>query len=368
MSALSGVSSMNGTLESRGDPIMDLFLEDHVMKKATLTRAVLLVSLVLVASAAAQQTARSSRFGRGGPYGDWQVKVQFGEREMDAILSFSRNSEGNLTAQWISFWGATELKDVAFEEGKLSFVLVVRFGDNDFTSNFTGAIEDGQLTGVLSSDRGESKVKGVRSPRIARAVGNWQMKFKVGEREITTTLVVRNDKEGNLTGEWESPWGEHVITDIAYERGNLAYKRTSKFQDREFASTFEGAIEGDTLSGTIKSEMGEITVQGARIGADLIGTWNLDVDSERGMRRQRLRVNADMTGLYGTVPIKKVNLEEGSVDFMMVMEYGDQSFEMTFRGKLEDAKLTGEMTTSRGTRKITGTKVIRPTRGRPRTR
>jgi hypothetical protein len=71
-----------------------------------------------------------------------------------------------------------------------------------------------------------------------------------------------------------------------------------------------------------------------------------------------------MTGLYGTLPIKKVNLEDGRVDFMMVMEFGGQTYEMQFDGKIEESKLTGEMTTSRGTRKITGTKVVRPSRRR----
>ncbi len=333
------------------------------MRKATFTRAVLFLCTVLVASAAAQPAGQSGRPARRGLYGDWQLKVQFGERQMDAILSFSRDNEGNLTAQWISFWGMTDLKDVKFEEGKLSFVQVVRFGDNDMTSNFTGTIEEGKLTGILSSDRGESKVEGQRGPRTSRVVGNWEMSFKVGDRDVTTTLVIKADKEGELTGEWQSQWGEHEVTDVAYERGTLTFKRKSKFQDREWESTFEGTVRDDTLSGTIKSEMGEITAEGKRVGAALIGTWNLEATSERGTRRQRLTVNGDMTGLYGTLPIKKVNLQGNQVDFQMVMEFGDQTFEMNFKGKLEDSKLIGEMTTSRGTSKIVGTKVVRPSRG-----
>ncbi len=281
---------------------------------------------------------------------------------MNAILSFSRDDEGSLTAQWISPWGMTDLKDVKFDEGKLTFVQVVRFRDDEFTSNFTGAIEEGKLTGILSSDRGESKVEGQRSPRIPRAVGSWTMKFTVGDREVTATLVIKADKEGELTGEWQSQWGEHEVTDVAYERGNLTFRRKSKFQDREWESTFEGTVRGDTLSGTIKSEMGDIAAEGERVGAALIGTWNLEVTSERGTRKQRLTVNGDMSGLYGTVPIKKVNLQDGQVDFLMVTEFGDQTFEMNFKGKLEDSKLTGEMTTPRGTSKVTGTKVIRPSR------
>jgi hypothetical protein len=72
-----------------------------------------------------------------------------------------------------------------------------------------------------------------------------------------------------------------------------------------------------------------------------------------------------MSGFYGAIPIKKVNFEEGRVDFLLVLQFGDQAYEMTFDGKLEDSKLTGEMTSSRGAQKIKGTKIIRPTRRRP---
>jgi len=334
------------------------------MKTTLSLGAALLLSVAVVIPAAAQQSAESQRRAQWRLYGDWDVKFEFGERQMNAIIALSRDAEGNWAAQWISFWGVIDLKDVKLEENKLGFVQVVRFGDNEFTSNFTGTIEDEKLTGVLSSDRGDSKVEGQRSRRIPRAVGDWEVNFKVGERDVTTTLVVRADKENNLTGEWQSEWGEHQISEIAYERGNLTFKRKSKFQEREFESTFEGTVRGDALSGTMKSEMGDIAVTGERIGAPLIGTWNLEIAGERGTRKQRLRVNGDMTGLYGTLPIKKVNLKDGRVDFTLVTEFGDQTYEMQFDGKIQESKLTGEMTTSRGTRKITGTKVVRPSRRR----
>jgi hypothetical protein len=188
------------------------------------------------------------------------------------------------------------------------------------------------------------------------------MKFKVRDRDVTATLVVTPSEDGQLGAEWQSQWGEHEIADVAYERGNLTFKRKSKFQDRQWESTFEGTVRGDALSGVMKSEMGEIPVEAQRINAALIGTWNLDVSADWGQVKQRLVVNPDLSGLYGTIPVEKINLEDGRVDFLMVVQWGDQSFEMKFEGKLEDSKLTGEMTTSRGTQKITGTKLIRRSR------
>jgi hypothetical protein len=71
-----------------------------------------------------------------------------------------------------------------------------------------------------------------------------------------------------------------------------------------------------------------------------------------------------MSGMYGAIPIEKVNLEGEKVSFKTVLEFGERKFEMSFEGKLEEAKLTGELTTSRGTREVTGTKIIRSFRGR----
>ncbi|MBN2130664.1 MAG: hypothetical protein JW741_14270 [Sedimentisphaerales bacterium] len=331
--------------------------------KATLPiKAALLFSMAVATCAAAQQPARSGGPARWRLYGDWSVKVEFGERQMNAIVSFSRGEEGNLAAQWISPFGVIDLKEVTLDENELSFVQVVRFGENEFTSHFKGTIEDGKLTGTLSSDRGESKVEGQRSPRIPRAVGSWEMKFKVGDRDVTTTFVVKPSQDDELTAEWQSQWGEHEVADVAYERGNLTFKRKSKFQDRQWESTFEGEIRGDALSGVMKSEMGEIPVEGQRINAALIGTWNLDVSADWGQIKQRLVVYPNLTALYGTIPVKKVNFQDDRVDFPMVVEWDDQSFEMKFEGKLENSKLTGEITTSRGNQKITGTKVVRPSR------
>ena len=336
------------------------------MKRQTFFKAVLYCSLMVLIMLSVQVRAQSSRSRGRGLYGDWLVKVDYDGRQFESILSFSRDTEGNQTGNWISFLGLSELKDIKYEEGQLSFAWSLRNRDGETsTSNFKGKIEEGKLSGTLSSDRGEFKLQGGRSPRVSRAVGSWAMKYNIGDREITSTLVIKADKEGNLTGQWEGRRSKSEITDLQYERGNLTFKRKSTYQDRQRESAFEGTIRVDTLSGVMKSERGEIKVEGKLIGGSLIGTWNLEVTSEQwGTRKQRLRVNPDMSGLYGAIPVKKVNLEGNQVSFKIVLEFGDQRFEMDFEGKLDDSKLTGELTSERGSQKVKGTKVIRTFRRR----
>ncbi|MHC4072185.1 MAG: hypothetical protein ACYTGS_09165 [Planctomycetota bacterium] len=334
------------------------------MKHRAFSRIVLCCLLTGFVMLSAQASAQSRR---GGLYGDWQIKYQAGERQRDAIISFSRDSEGNRTGQWITFMSLSELKDFKYEDGKLSFTRASRNRDGQPTSSkFTGTIQDGKLAGTMSSDRGEYKVEGKPSPRIPRAVGTWQMTLKREDREFNSTMAVKADKEGKLSAIWQSERGTLEIPDVQYERGNLSFKMERKTEERQWQASFDGTIERetDTLTGTLKSSRGEIGAVGKRAGTALIGTWILESTSERGTRKQRLRVNTDMSALYGTIPVKNVALEGDKVTFKIVLEFGDQKFEMEFAGKLEDSKLAGEMTSERGSWKIAGTKVVRTFRRR----
>ena len=326
------------------------------MKRQTFFKAVVCCSLMALIMLSAQVVAQSSTSRRGGLYGDWQIKMKFGEREVESILSFSRNQEGQYVGQWISSFGMNELKDVKFENNKLSFTQVMRFRDQETTSKFTGSIEQGELSGLLVSDRGETEIQGKRTPRTPRGVGSWEMKIKAGEREYTGTLTIVADKEGNLSGMWKSSRGESKVSDVKYEDRKLTFKRVIQREDSQMEMAFEGTVGYNSLEGVFKSDRGEAAVEGTRVGASLIGTWNLDIESERGARKQRLRVNPDMSALYGSTMIKKNNLDGDKVSFEYVLQFGDQKYETSFEGKIAESKLIGELKTSRGTSKVTGTR------------
>ena len=295
-------------------------------------------------------------------FGDWRIKMQFGEREFESILAFSRNQERQYTGQWISFFGITELDDVKFEDGKLSFTQVTRFGGDERTSKFTGTVERGELSGLLVSDDRDTEIKGKRAPRTPRGVGSWDMTITAGEREFTGILAISADEEGNLSGMWKSQRGDGKLLDVKYQDRKLTYTRVIEREGNRMELAFEGTLGFTSLEGAYKGDGIEAAVTGTRIGAAIMGTWNLDLDTERGPRKQRLRVNPDMSALYGSTVIEKIDLDGDKVSFKYVVTFNDQDYETSFAGKIADSKLTGEVTTSRGTSKVTGTR--RAFRGR----
>lgn len=330
------------------------------MTKITFGRAAWISTLAAVGLLVQTASAQPARFG-GGLFGDWLVKADFNGRPMESILAFSRNADGWTGRQFFSFFGVSELKDITFENGDLGFTWTRPNRDGGTTSSkFTGKIADGKLTGTLVSDMGELKYEGERAPRMPRAVGQWAMTTTMGEREFTSTLTITADSERNLSAKWVSQRGESAVTDLTLEGRDLSFQRTISFQDREFSMAFTGTLEGNTLTGTMKSDRGEAAVKGERIGGAVIGTWNLEVESENfGARPQRLRVNSDLSGYYGAMALEKIEVSDNRVRFKRTLQFGDNEFEMSFAGTIDGDKLTGEMTTSRDTRKITGTKVAR---------
>jgi hypothetical protein len=155
---------------------------------------------------------------------------------------------------------------------------------------------------------------------------------------------------------WKSERGESEVTDVKYENRTLTFKRVIPRDNNPMEMNFEGSLRFNSLEGVFKSERGEATVEGTLVGAALVGTWNLDIESERGPRKQRLRVNPDMSALFGSTLIKKVNFEGDKVSFKYTLQFGDQEFETSFEGKIAESKLSGELKTSRGTSKVTGTR------------
>jgi len=324
-----------------------------MMKQVSIFKTVVFLGLITLLVPLAQGSAGPAK---RGITGNWQVKADFKGREMVSILSFSKDKDDKLTGEWISFWGLTELKDIEFEGNKLSFVQVYQIDERESRVKFVGAIKRGKLSGVMSGDKEESKVEGERIPMIPRAVGNWAMNVKVGEREFTGTLAVRSGGDGKLTADWQSQWGEHEISDVEFKNNKLTFTRKSRVQEQQWESTFEGTVKGNALTGTFKNERGDVAAEGKRIDAVIVGKWDLETKSESDSHKQRLQVNPDLSGYYGPIAIKKIDFKDDQIAFNTVMTSGERKYEISFKGKLNRNKLTGEVTTSRGTREVTGQK------------
>ncbi|MHC4700726.1 MAG: hypothetical protein ACYTFQ_09135, partial [Planctomycetota bacterium] len=211
------------------------------MKQSARRRTVLFTGLAVLPMLLTQVSAGQAK---RGITGDWQLKVDYNGRQMSSILSLSEDDDGKLKGELINPWRLSELRDVTREGKQLSFVQIYQSRDGEITTNFTGSIQRGKLSGTFSSDRGDFQAEGARLRRPPAVTGQWQTKFTINDRQVTVDLVVRADQQRKLTADWNSQWGQHEITNINFKAGKLTFDRKSKFQDRQFDSSFEGKIKG----------------------------------------------------------------------------------------------------------------------------
>ncbi len=286
--------------------------------------------------------------------GQWEMKMEFGGRESFATMTILKKADGSLTGKW----GSGELTDVKFEDGKLTFARIITFGDSEVILEYVGTLREGKITGQMSSDRGEFAVNGSRKKPRCPALGQWDMKYSVGDREMTGKVTISQEPDGKLAGKWDAARGEHVISNVKFQDGKLSFTRNSKYENFEFETNFEGTVKGHDLAGVFKSDRGEIQAAGERIGAPLIGKWDLTTTSERGTRTRMLTIFSDMTGRYesfgGEIPIKDLKLEGDQVTFIIEMGFGDRTFKMDFKGKLDGKSLTGQLVSERGATEVAG--------------
>ncbi len=289
--------------------------------------------------------------------GDWDMTMDFNGNKAFSTLMITKNPDGTLGGRW----GASDLSNVKLEGDKLTLARTVRFGDNESTMNYVGTVKDGKLTGQWSSDRGEFETNGVKRKPMSPAAGVWELKYTIGDRDVTAKMIVSQKPDGALDIKYTSQLGESMVSNAKLQDGKLTFDRAAKFNDQEFKMTFAGTVQGDKLTGDFKSDMGEVAIAGARSGGALIGKWILTSVSERGTRNLLMTVNPDLTGRYefffSEIPMKDLKLEGNQVTFTVESSFGDQTFKSDFKGALQDETLKGQMTSERGTSEITGKKL-----------
>lgn len=305
--------------------------------------AVLSVLMVVAHSCPAPAAAAE---GAQAVLGEWQL--EFEGFASFARVKFTQGPDGALTGKWEE----DPLTEVSYQDGTLRFVRTLRWQDQEFSSTFTGSIQEGKLSGALSSDRGDMQLSGERVKPKPVVLGRWNMTMTFGDRQVESVLAISQSPDGSLAGQWTGRRGEQALSQVKADGAKLTFVRTSTFNDQQFTSTFEGTVAGDTLTGQFTSERGEMAASGQRLGKELIGAWEFTTTSERGTQTSRLFIDPDLTGSYrmffGRVPIQDLTLEANQVSFVVKMGPPDQQFSLDFSGMLDGKSLEGEFTTSRG--------------------
>jgi hypothetical protein len=85
--------------------------------------------------------------------GSWEMSFETGRGSFTQTFAFAME-EGELTGTVESQMGTTELTNVSFEDGTLTFDVTRNFGGNSFTQSYTATVDGDEMTGTIEGGRG----------------------------------------------------------------------------------------------------------------------------------------------------------------------------------------------------------------------
>jgi hypothetical protein len=203
------------------------------------------------------------------------------------------------------------------------------------------------------------------SPQVA---GEWEFKSMWQGMKSTATMTIKKSAEGKYEGTWSTQWGESALSDITFENGKMKFVQTSNFGGQEMKTTYEGAVDGNQITGKAQSQWGDFTFDG-KLGCeakgDITGEWqiNITVPAREIVEKLTITKNADGTlagkweAQRGENIISDVKLEGGKLTFTRTSKFGDREFTMTFEGTVEGDNIKGMFKSERGEREANATRI-----------
>ncbi len=103
-------------------------------------------------------------------------------------------------------------------------------------------------------------------------------------------------------------------------------------------------VEGELERGTVKKE-GEETDTSEAPTVDMTGTWEMDLGGELTATMKLTQKEGSLTGTlvsdFGTAQVKNGTVSGNNVSFVIVMEFGGESFEIEMEGTVEGDTASG---------------------------
>ncbi|MBI1784658.1 hypothetical protein HYR69_05890, partial [Candidatus Sumerlaeota bacterium] len=335
------------------------------------TRAVLLLAAALLLGAGSAWAGGASAI-----LGDWAMKMDYQGNLIDAKLNFTEK-DGKLAGKWSSQRGDNELTNIKFEGNKVTFTRTIKLQDQTFDLEYEGVIEGDKITGKYTTPMGDMTANGVRQsgapaaePAAAPAgdakaglAGVWDLTVDSQLGSNKRKLTINPDN----TGTYEADYGKFDIKNLKTDGNKVCYDLTVKLNDQSLDFKFEGTVDGKTLKGVMKSDMGDATVAGTKAGeaagaapaapaaeilsgpVNLEGNWKMTIQTPDGAVNEGLltvvskggNTSATLTTDLGDVKIKKVDLDGNKLAFGAEVDFCCVMVPVSFKGSTGADKLKG---------------------------
>lgn len=210
--------------------------------------------------------------------GEWDMSYDFQGTDVPGTMAITKGDDNRFKGVWTDDNGPRDLRDVKFDGSTLTFLRDVLYQGQDYELPFKGTIEGDAITGTFESGVGPFEVEGSRkAPAAAEAapassvgshplVGTWEANAVSDLGEFSAVIGVRLQ----LVGTYEFEGGTTELENIKLDGDKVTFNMTIDLQGAELAVSFEGKLDGSTITGEFISDLGNAQVTAKRAGGGSI--------------------------------------------------------------------------------------------------
>jgi hypothetical protein len=225
------------------------------MKRALSVTFILIVSLLLGTSSLASQGANV--------VGSWDFTVESPQGKNTSVLTIKKDGD-KLSGVAKSPRGERPLESVTVAGSDITFVMKIKFQDQDMVITYTGKVEKDSM-------KGEADFGGL-------ATGPWSaVPHKEGDAAPAATAAPAAQAGGaNITGDW------NVTVETSAGSGNPSF--TFKQEGEKLSGMYKGQLGEGPLTGTVKGADINFTIKVNAQGQDLTIVYSGKIESKDSMK------------------------------------------------------------------------------------
>ncbi|MBI2423350.1 MAG: penicillin acylase family protein [Candidatus Hydrogenedentes bacterium] len=334
--------------------------------------------------------------------GAWTVEIDFDGNKIPGTMLLSLKDDGALQGKYTDTFGDTELYDLDFDGKTLLFGRTVEYQGSTYDISFEGEVAAESLTGYFATEAGDLDVKGTRTAKLeapaaapSPVAGEWAMELDFDGNKVPGKMVLSANADGTLKGVYADAFGDSEVYDLDFDGKRLLFGRTVAYQGSTYDISFEGEVDGDTVTGYFATEAGDLEVTGKKTilaaapadtpapaavpvpaetpapaaapGPDyaaVLGAWDIALEFEGTPVTGKLNLKLEggklagtLTDSFGESPLYDIEFDGSKLFFGRSVEYQGTTYEAEFEGTVENGALKGQAFTDAGALDVTGTRV-----------
>lgn len=118
-----------------------------------MSRSIATAIALLLVSASGTQLPAQSTTDLSAVLGAWEMTVETPRGSMTQTLTFEADGQ-ELTGSATAPNGTVQLRNISFEESRVTFQVTRSFRNREMTQSYSATIEGDQMTGTISGGRG----------------------------------------------------------------------------------------------------------------------------------------------------------------------------------------------------------------------